>query len=54
MIASVGAVAHWIGSGFREALAMLWLTWWPLVLGFTLSGFVQSGIARWSPSPTRS
>jgi uncharacterized membrane protein YraQ (UPF0718 family) len=46
MIASVGAVAHWIGVGFRESLAMVWLTWWPLVLGFTLSGFVQSGISR--------
>jgi hypothetical protein len=46
MIADVGAVAHWVGVGFRESLAMVWLTWWPLVLGFTLSGFVQSGIAR--------
>ena len=25
---------------------MLWLTWWPLVLGFTLSGFVQSLLPR--------
>jgi uncharacterized membrane protein YraQ (UPF0718 family) len=46
MIASVGAAAHWVGVGFRDSLAMVWLTWWPIVLGFTLSGFVQSGIAR--------
>jgi hypothetical protein len=46
MIANVGVVAHWVGVGFREGLAMLWLTWWPLVLGFALSGFVQSGIGR--------
>jgi hypothetical protein len=46
MIASVGAVAHWVGVGFRESLAMVWLTWWPLVLGFILSGLVQSGISR--------
>jgi uncharacterized protein len=46
MIASVGAAAHWIGVGLRESLAMVWLTWWPLVLGFTLSGFVQSVITR--------
>ena len=25
---------------------MVWLTWWPLVLGFSLSGLVQSGVAR--------
>ena len=46
MIASIGTVAHWIGAGVREAASMLWLTWWPLVLGFTLSGLVQSAVAR--------
>ena len=25
---------------------MVWMTWWPLVLGFTLSGFVQSFLPR--------
>jgi len=25
---------------------MIWLTWWPLVLGFSLSGLVQSLIPR--------
>jgi hypothetical protein len=28
--------------GSKEALAMIWMTWWPLVLGFTISGLVQS------------
>lgn len=46
MIASIGAVAHWVGVGLRESLAMVWLTWWPLVLGFSLAGFVQSAITR--------
>ncbi len=46
MTASVGAIAHWVGVGLRESAAMVWLTWWPLVLGFTLSGFVQSAVVR--------
>ena len=46
MVASIGAVGHWIASGLREAASMLWLTWWPLVLGFSLSGIVQSAVAR--------
>ncbi len=46
MIASVSALAHWVVVGLRESAAMVWLTWWPLVLGFTLSGFVQSAVAR--------
>ena len=37
---------HWLWAGLREALAMLWATWWPLVLGFSLSGLVQSMIPR--------
>jgi len=37
---------HGVGHGLREALVMLWITWWPLVLGFTLSGFVQSLLPR--------
>jgi uncharacterized membrane protein YraQ (UPF0718 family)/YHS domain-containing protein len=36
----------WLGSGFKESLAMLWMTWWPIVFGFTLSGFVQSFLPR--------
>ena len=45
MIGSLPAL-HWVGEGLREAASMLWLTWWPLVLGFTLSGLVQSAVAR--------
>ncbi|HVB51088.1 MAG TPA: permease [Acidimicrobiales bacterium] len=46
MIATAPAWLHWFAIGFKEALAMIWLTWWPLVLGFTLSGLVQSLIPR--------
>ncbi len=46
MIASLPPFVHGVGDGLREALAMLWITWWPLVLGFTLSGFVQSLLPR--------
>jgi uncharacterized membrane protein YraQ (UPF0718 family) len=45
MIASTN-VLSWLGSGFKEALAMVWMTWWPLVLGFTLAGFVQGALPR--------
>lgn len=31
-----------IGRSLRAGFAMFWVTLWPLVLGFTLSGFVQS------------
>jgi uncharacterized protein len=37
---------HWIGAGLKEGAAMLWMTWWPLVFGFTLSGLVQSFLPR--------
>ena len=46
VVASVHTFFHGVGDGLREALAMLWITWWPLVLGFTLSGFVQSLLPR--------
>ena len=46
IVASGGAFLHWIGVGARECLAMIWMTWWPLVLGFTLAGFVQSAVSR--------
>ncbi len=36
----------WLGLGFRDAAAMVWMTWWPLVLGFTLSGAIQSFLPR--------
>lgn len=38
--------AHWIYAGLKEGGAMLWVTWWPLVFGFTLSGLVQSFLPR--------
>jgi uncharacterized membrane protein YraQ (UPF0718 family)/YHS domain-containing protein len=46
VVASLHPLLHGLGDGLREALAMLWITWWPLVLGFTLSGFVQSLLPR--------
>jgi uncharacterized membrane protein YraQ (UPF0718 family)/YHS domain-containing protein len=39
-------VLDWLGAGLREALAMVWVTFWPLVLGFTASGLVQSMVVR--------
>lgn len=45
MIAST-TVLSWLGSGFKEALAMIWMTWWPLVFGFTLAGLVQGTLPR--------
>src|SRR5271163_2156163 len=46
MIGAAPAVVHWIALGCKEALAMIWMTWWPLVLGFTLSGLIQSLLPR--------
>ena len=46
MISSLRHAIDWIGSGLRESLAMLWMTWWPIILGFTLSGAVQSFLPR--------
>ncbi len=40
------AAARWLGVGLRESAAMIWMTFWPLVLGFTLSGMVQSFLPR--------
>lgn len=45
LIASVPAVVD-IGRGLREALYMFWESLWALVLGFTLSGLVQSLVSR--------
>src|SRR3979409_974212 len=35
-----------IGDAFREAFFMFWETLWALVLGFTLSGAVQSFVSK--------
>jgi hypothetical protein len=46
MTGAAPAFVHWFAVGFKETAAMVWLTFWPLVLGFTLSGVVQSVIPR--------
>jgi uncharacterized membrane protein YraQ (UPF0718 family)/ribosomal protein L24E len=46
MIGATSAVVHWFAVGFKEGLAMIWMTWWPLVLGFAISGLVQSLVPR--------
>src|SRR5205814_3524093 len=35
---SDGYAMHWLSLGLYHALAMLWATFWALVLGFTISG----------------
>ncbi|MGA2123571.1 MAG: permease [Acidimicrobiales bacterium] len=47
MIAAT-TVLVWCGRGFKETLAMVWMTFWPLVLGFTLAGVVQGMVPRTS------
>jgi len=42
----MSAAVHWIYAGLKESAAMVWMTWWPLVLGFSLSGAVQSFLPR--------
>ena len=37
---------HFLWGGLREAALMVWMTFWPLVLGFTISGVVQSFVRR--------
>jgi uncharacterized membrane protein YraQ (UPF0718 family)/YHS domain-containing protein len=46
MIGAAPAFVHWFAVGLKESAAMVWLTFWPLVLGFSLSGLVQSVIPR--------
>src|ERR1019366_5176934 len=46
MIGAEPTFVHWFAVGFKETAAMVWLTWWPLVLGFSLSGLVQSLLPR--------
>lgn len=40
------SLRHFLWGGIREAALMVWMTFWPLVLGFTLSGMVQSFVKR--------
>jgi len=44
--ATLSAVWGWLEAGFKESGAMVWMTFWPLVLGFTLSGAVQSFLPK--------
>src|ERR1700691_4571650 len=46
MIGATPALLHWLAVGFKETLAMIWMTWWPLVLGFSLSGLIESLLPR--------
>ena len=39
-------LGDFLWGGTREAALMLWMTFWPLVLGFTISGVVQSFVKR--------
>ncbi|MGH3437424.1 MAG: permease [Sciscionella sp.] len=42
----MGTAWYIIGGGFAEAFSMLWDTLWALVVGFLLSGIVQSFVSR--------
>jgi YHS domain-containing protein len=44
--AAVPAWWHWIAVGLKTSAAMVWMTWWPLALGFCLAGLVQSLVTR--------
>ena len=46
VVIATNTALHWLGTGFKESLAMVWMTWWPLVLGFTLAGVVQGMLPR--------
>ena len=39
-------LTDFLWGGLREGLLMLWMTLWPLVLGFTISGIVQAFIPK--------
>jgi uncharacterized protein len=45
VVATVASLVD-IGRSLREAFFMFWLTLWPLVLGFGLSGAIQSFVSR--------
>ena len=49
LVAALGGGVGWldtIGASLREGFFMFWETLWPLVLGFALSGVVQSFVSR--------
>src|SRR6266480_3739541 len=43
---SDGYAMHWLSLGLYHALAMLWATFWALVLGFTISGVLQVFVGK--------
>src|SRR5438094_6782962 len=43
---SHGYAMHWLSLGLYHALAMLWATFWALVLGFTISGVLQVFVSK--------
>src|SRR6184192_1674543 len=43
---SDGYAMHWLSLGLYHALAMLWATFWALVLGFTISGVLQVFVSK--------
>jgi uncharacterized protein len=45
-LAATGNLLDDIGSSLREAFFMFWVTLWPLILGFSLSGAVQAFVPR--------
>src|SRR5437763_8962338 len=43
---SDGYAMDWLWLGLYHALAMLWATFWALVLGFTISGVLQVFVTK--------
>src|SRR5207244_1517858 len=43
---SDGYAMHWLSLGLYHALAMLWATFWALVLCFTISGVLQVFVGK--------
>src|SRR2546421_9752173 len=43
---SDGYAMHWLSLDLHHALAMLWATFWALVLGFTISGVLQVFVGK--------
>src|SRR5207237_10757161 len=41
-----GGEMDWLWLSFYHALAMLWATFWALVLGFTISGVLQVFVSK--------
>src|SRR5437016_12738628 len=41
-----GYAMDWLWLGLYHALAMLWATFWALVLGFTISGVLQVFVSK--------